>query len=176
MAHIVTLYLNVCCTDTTLLQYHLPFKYDDKRISKDGLSTLVQNGYIIRYSKRRQTPAFTAQKLDGKLLKQMIAKVYIIIIFMLQHTDYCNTGMLHELINVLIFVCIQGRLDRSKNTYFRSDPRLSLEDTSTCNGYKGSGYDRGHNAPSGNKQRITLQTNIHTHIHIYTCTVIHTYS
>ena len=78
--HIVILYLNVCCTDTTLLLYHLPFKYDDKRISKDGLlSTLVQNGYIIRYSKRQQTPVFTAQKLDGKLLKQMIAKVYIII-------------------------------------------------------------------------------------------------
>ena len=82
--------------------------------------------------------------------------------------------MLDEL-NVLIFVCMQGRLDRSKNTYFRSDPRLSLEDTSTCNGYKGSGYDRGHNAPSGNKQRITLQTNIHTHIHVYTCTDAHTY-
>ena len=44
---------------------------------------------------------------------------------------------------------MQGAPDRSENTYFRSDPRLSLDDTSTCNGYKGSGYDRGHNAPSG---------------------------
>ena len=62
--------------DNTLLQYHLPFQVNDKRISKDGLSTLVQNGYIIRYSKRRQTPVFTAQKLNGKLLKQLKAKVH----------------------------------------------------------------------------------------------------
>ena len=52
------------------LDNHLPFKYDDSKAErKQHLIDLCQDGYIIRYSTRRLTPLFTAQRLNGSLLK-----------------------------------------------------------------------------------------------------------
>ena len=62
------------------MEEHLPFKYDDSKISKQAqLETLPQDGYITRYSKKRQIPLFTAQKLNGLLLKKLKKKVIIVI-------------------------------------------------------------------------------------------------
>ena len=54
-----------------MLKKHLPFKYDDTKMSDEGLQLLVQDGFVIRYSDKRKTPLFTSQKLDGKVLKQI---------------------------------------------------------------------------------------------------------
>ena len=59
------------------MERHMPFKYDDSH--EEDVITLVQRGFITRYSKRRKTPIFTAQKLDGaayKLLKDDVMNLF----------------------------------------------------------------------------------------------------
>ena len=62
-----------------LKAYHMPFKFDASKVEKNVLP-LIQNGFINYYSKRRQTPLFTAEKLNGKLLEvnQHYICVYIV--------------------------------------------------------------------------------------------------
>ena len=53
------------CTKEDLRQ-HLPFEYDDSMSeSASNIKTLCQDGYIIRYSTKRRTPLFTAQRFNG---------------------------------------------------------------------------------------------------------------
>ena len=49
----------------------MPFKYDDSQAEETRhLKTLCQDGYMIRYSTRRKTPLFTAERMDGTVLKE----------------------------------------------------------------------------------------------------------
>ena len=74
------------CSDT-----YLPFKYDDSKAENGSLKDLCQDGYIIHYSTRRRTPLFTAQRLNGSLLKAVRENV--------RKNDYINF--------VIMITCIQ---------------------------------------------------------------------
>ena len=54
--------------------FHMPFKFDDSKAEKAGdTEMLLQEGFINHYSKKRKTPVFTAQRLDGKILKATVS-------------------------------------------------------------------------------------------------------
>ena len=60
------------------LEQHLPFKYDaSSTTDANNLKGLCQDGYIIIYSTRRKTPLFTAERLDGVVLKAAVRKFFI---------------------------------------------------------------------------------------------------
>ena len=60
------------CTGKKELKEHMPFNFDDRETTDNGyLKTLCQDGYIIRYSTRRKTPLFTAERLDGTVKKKL---------------------------------------------------------------------------------------------------------
>ena len=59
-----------------LQDYHMPFKFDDSQLVENKVF-LLQRGFINRFSKKRKTPIFTAQKLDGKALKTLRENVKI---------------------------------------------------------------------------------------------------
>ena len=66
------------CTNLNELKEHMPFDFED-RVTKDKqLKTLCQDGYIIRYSISRRTPLFTAERLDGTVLKSQRVKKVIL--------------------------------------------------------------------------------------------------
>jgi endonuclease G len=44
-------------------------------------------------------------------------------------------------------------ITKERRDAFRTDPRLSEEETSTCEDYKGSGFDRGHSVPRDDMNR-----------------------
>ena len=58
------------CPDLHLEQ-HLPFAYDDTNAVADirNLKTVCQDGYVIRYSTERRTPLYTAERLDGAVMR-----------------------------------------------------------------------------------------------------------
>ena len=50
----------------------MPFKFDDsKAVKKSDVVLLIQDNFINRYSKKRKTPIFTSQRLDGRALKKL---------------------------------------------------------------------------------------------------------
>ena len=54
------------------LTEHMPFTIDDsKTTDANYLRDLCQDGYVIRYSTKRRTPLFTAERLDGPTLSKV---------------------------------------------------------------------------------------------------------
>ena len=50
----------------------MPFMFDDKNTEDaNHLKDLCQGGYVIRYSTRRRTPLFTAERLNGAILSSV---------------------------------------------------------------------------------------------------------
>ena len=57
----------------------MPFDFHDGTAGKAGDTVmLLQKDFINRFSKKRKTPIFTAQRLDGKKLKATVSnKLFI---------------------------------------------------------------------------------------------------
>lgn len=115
----------------------MPFMFDDSKAEKKAdVLLLFQDSFINRYSKKRKTPVFTSQRLDGKALKMLKKNVklaqYLILFYIIESFQ------------------LQGQLpDRDETEWFRVEPRLKKTETTTCKAYRGSGFDRGHVTPSG---------------------------
>ena len=76
MMHRQSLLHTFTIENMALIDFHMPFKFDDSQVEiKENIVLLLQKGFINRYSKRRKTPIFTAQKLDGKSYKNLKEKV-----------------------------------------------------------------------------------------------------
>ena len=73
----------------------MPFKYDDSLADNENgkyLKTLCQDGYMNRYSTRRKTPLFTAERMDGSVLKALKESVRNYIIGMRELTTHVRCG------------------------------------------------------------------------------------
>ena len=62
------------------LKKHLPFKYTVTNRNAYYLKTLCQKGYVIIYSTRRKIPLFTAERLDGAVLKAHVRNFFVYLI------------------------------------------------------------------------------------------------
>ena len=71
----------------------MPFKFDDsKAVKKSDVVLLFQDSFINRYSKKRKTPIFTSQRLDGKALKLLKKNVKNKLYYFALHYHTCRVN------------------------------------------------------------------------------------